>query len=219
MPTFRGATGVFNGGFTEEGIRFEEALSGPMFRRNPSLSWKYFRLLELSIRGKQPNAAHCAIVALESPDRTVWVATQNIDELHQRAGASHVIELHGNLRRILCPECDYRARAETFEGMAELPCCPQCQGILRPDIVLYDELLPDAALDRLGLEMECGFDVVFTVGTTSLFPYVTRPVTQAVRFGIPTVEVNPEETSLSDLVQYRLSMSAGAAMSAILNAG
>jgi NAD-dependent deacetylase len=218
VPTFRGATGVFGGGFTEEGIRFEEALSGPMFRRNPSLSWKYFRQLELSIRGKQPNAAHRAMAGLQSPERVVWVATQNIDELHQRAGSKNVLELHGNLRRICCPDCDYRVSAETFEGMAELPSCPQCQGVLRPDIVLYEELLPDGVLERLGLAMECGFDLVFTVGTTSLFPYVTRPVTQAIRYGIPTVEVNPEETPLSDLVRYRLPLKAAAAMEAILDA-
>ena len=73
VPTFRGATGAFSHGLTEEGIPFEDVLSGPTFRRNPILSWKYFFRLERSFRGKEPNAAHRAIAALQSPGRDVRV--------------------------------------------------------------------------------------------------------------------------------------------------
>ena len=107
IPTFRGATAAFADGMTEDGMPFEEALGAETFRKNPALSWKYLALLELSIRGKLPNAAHEVMAALQTPRRDIFIATQNIDELHQRAGSRSVFELHGNLRRIICTRCDY----------------------------------------------------------------------------------------------------------------
>jgi NAD-dependent deacetylase len=216
IPTFRGATAAFADGLTEEGLRFEEVLSGPMLARNPEVSWKYFFLLERSIRGKFPNGAHRAIAALQSESRTVWVATQNIDDLHQDAGSRNVIELHGNLRRLFCLGCDYRAYHKTFDGLPKLPKCAQCGNMLRPDAVLYDEPLPSIAMDRFKLELDRGFDLVFSVGTTSVFPYVTQPVILASLMGIPTVEINPEETTLSNVVAHRLAGKAEASLQAIL---
>jgi NAD-dependent deacetylase len=215
IPTFRGATGVFANGLTEEGIPFEEALSGSTFVCNPKLSWKYFLRLELAVRGKRPNVAHRAIAGFHNRNRTVWVATQNIDGLHHEAGSTNVIELHGNLRRIVCTRCTYRQHHETFEELQELPRCPDCRSVLRPDAVLYEEMLPAEALDRLEHELRSGFDLVFTVGTSSIFDYVTNPILTAVRQGIPTVEINPEETPVSALVYYRLAAPAGMVLSAI----
>jgi NAD-dependent deacetylase len=216
IPTFRGSSAAFAQGLTEDGIPFEEALSSSTFERNPQLSWKYFFHLESAVRGKQPNAAHQAIAALETPSREVWVATQNIDGLHQRAGSKHVVELHGNLQRLICTDCDYGACPGTFEALPVLPRCPHCQATLRPDIVLYDEMLPEEALERFSIEQANGFDVVFSVGTTSIFHYVIEPVFLAARQGIPTIEINPDETSLSSLVQYRFSAAAGPILQQLL---
>ena len=209
IPTFRGATGAFADGLTDEGIPFEDVLSATTFRKNPKLSWKYFFRLEQSLRGKRPNGAHHAIAALEVPGRQIWVATQNIDGLHQSPGSTAVIELHGNLRRVICTRCDYRVYRETFEGMAALPLCPKCDQVLRPDAVLYEEMLPEHALDQFELEQSNGFDLIFSVGTSSVFDYVAYPVMMAARRGIPTVEINPEPTPLSDLVQFRFAAPAG----------
>ena len=212
IPTFRGATGAFADGLTEDGIPFEEVLSGETLRTNPQLSWKYLSRLELSMRGKVPNAAHYAMAALQSPERTVWIATQNIDELHQRAGSRNVFELHGNLRRIICTACHFSDHWETFESIGELPLCPHCQAVLRPDVVLYGEALPFDVMDAFQREQWRGFDLVFSVGTTSLFAYVIEPVVAAVQRGIPVVEINPEATSLSDWVDFRLAAPAGATL-------
>ncbi len=76
--------------------------------------------------------------------------------MHQSAGSNNVIELHGNLRRVIGTNCDYQVYHETFEGMVELPQCPECQAILRPDAVLYEEMLPDGALERFEQELYCG---------------------------------------------------------------
>jgi NAD-dependent deacetylase len=218
IPTFRGATAAFTNGQTEEGIPFETALSGPTFQRRPELSWKYFFLLEMAVRGKTPNAAHRAMAALQTPEREVWIATQNIDGLHQQAGSRNVIELHGTMQCLLCPNCGYRNQPASYEGLTPLPRCPECQAVLRPDIVLYEELLPEPALASFDRERDKGFDLVFSVGTTSIFPYVIEPVFTASRRGIPTVEINPDKTSLSDLVQFRFPAAAGPTLSQILQA-
>ncbi|HWI59050.1 MAG TPA: Sir2 family NAD-dependent protein deacetylase, partial [Bacillota bacterium] len=120
IPTFRGSTAAFTGGRTEEGMPFEEALSHTTFRQNPQLSWKYFFQLELAIRGKQPNAAHRAMAALQAAGRSVCVVTQNIDGLHQQARSRHVIELHGNMLRLNCTECEHQSCPSTFEGLPPL---------------------------------------------------------------------------------------------------
>jgi NAD-dependent deacetylase len=218
IPTFRGAAAVFPDGRTEEGILFEEVLSGTTFSGNPTLSWKYFFLLEACVRDKLPNAGHHALARMQGPQRLVCVATQNIDGLHQAAGSSCVLELHGNLNRVICTCCDYRETLSTFEGLSALPRCPACCEILRPDIVLYEEPLPHEPLEALYLEQQNGFDLVFSVGTTSLFRYVVEPVVIAARAGIPVVEINPDETPVSDLADFRFNEPAGKTLPAIVRA-
>lgn len=209
IPTFRGATAAFADGMTEDGMPFEEVLSGTTFRANPTLAWKYLFKLEQSIRGKTPNAAHRVMAALQSPRRHVCVATQNIDGLHQQAGSRVVLELHGNIRRVICTRCQYSDYRETFEGMPPLPRCPRCDAMARPDVVLYEESLPVLVLESFVREQERGFDVVFSVGTTSLFPYVSQPIWSAARRGVPVVEINPERTVISSLANYRFAGPAG----------
>ncbi len=216
IPSFRGRTAAFQEGMTDDGVPFEEALSGPAFQRDPQGTWKYFFQLELALRGKQPNGAHRAIAAVEHLNRQVCVATQNIDGLHQEAGSTRVIELHGNLRRLVCRACGYRASPKTFEGMPPLPRCPRCEHVLRPDAVLYEEMLPEAALADFDDEQQLGFDLVFSVGTTSVFHYVTAPVARAAARGVPTVEINPDETPLSELVTYRFAAPAGRVLQEIV---
>jgi NAD-dependent deacetylase len=216
IPSFRGQTAAFKEGLTDDGLPFEVALSGPAFKQNPERTWRYFFQLELALRGKQPNAAHHAMVALGKRGIEVCVATQNIDGLHQSAGSTCVIELHGNLRRLVCRPCGYQSCPETFEGLPPLPKCPRCARILRPDAVLYEEMLPPDALEEFDREQRQGFDVVFSVGTTSVFDYVLSPVLWAAHRGVPTVEINPDETPLSDAVTYRFAAPAGQVMQAIL---
>jgi NAD-dependent deacetylase len=215
IPTFRGAAAAFPDGRTEEGIPFERVLSASTLRRTPSLSWKYFFLLELSLRGKEPNIAHRVISALQKPGRFVCVATQNIDGLHQRAGSSFVVELHGNLRRIVCTGCECRRTFATFESLRLLPRCPKCRALLRPDAVLYEERIPEEALELLIREQHKGFDLVFSIGTTSLFHYVTEPIMIAARNGTPVVEINPDQTPISKLADFRFPEPASRIMQAL----
>lgn len=220
LPTYRGVGGLYDGGLTEEGLRIEEALSGEVFRRMPALTWKYLLQIERNCRGAQPNAAHRAIAALERVRERVLVLTQNVDGLHRLAGSRDLIEIHGNLQRLLCTNCHW-SEENVDPGDDVLDCelpprCPECAAVIRPQVVLFGEALPEDGLERLYQALDEGFDMVFSIGTSSTFPYIVQPVLEAIRAGIPTVEINPAQTQLSRHVDFHLPLGAAAAMSVLM---
>lgn len=217
LPTYRGVGGLYNGNATDEGLSIEDALSGDCFAVRPDITWKYLAQIERNCRGVEPNAAHLAIAGLES-GRHVVVLTQNIDGLHVRAGSTNVIEIHGTLGSRHCTECGCEAGIGEAGGPAAVPRCVKCNGIVRPDVVLFGEALPESALMRLYEELAAGFDMAFVIGTTAVFPYIAEPVLRAIREGIPTVEINPARTRLSEHVDHCLRLGAAAAMTAIVAA-
>jgi len=215
LPTYRGIGGLYNDITVDEGLPIEEVLSGAMFTRAPGITWKYIAEIERACRGAQANDAHRAIAALEEFVE-VWVITQNVDGFHRDAGSSNVIELHGNLRELICTECGRQEKVLDYADLTIPPRCEDCAGIVRPDVVLFGECLAVSATNQYDLIVGTGFDVVFAVGTTAGFPYIYEPVAEAARHGITTVEINPDETPLSDLVTHRFATGAGKALAAIL---
>ncbi len=198
LPTYRGVGGLYNDEATEDGLSIEDALSGECMSIRPEITWKYLAQVERNCHGVQPNAAHLAIAGLERQCEVV-VLTQNIDGLHIKAGSSNVIEIHGTLEARYCAHCGTPADARDDRVP---PRCKQCGEIVRPRVVLFGEMLPETALNRLYDELARGFDMVFVIGTTAVFPYIAEPVLRAARAGVPTVEINPARTRLSDLVRY-----------------
>lgn len=215
LPTYRGVGGLYDQGETDEGLPIEELLSGEMLHRDPAACWKYIHQIERACRGASPSRAHEIVAAFERRVPRTWVLTQNVDGLHLRAGSTRVIEIHGNLDRLACTECTYRTRVESYLGLGAVPSCPRCGSVVRPEVVLFGERLPPAAIAALEREMAAGFDVVFSVGTSSLFPYIRAPVLMGRRAGALTVEINPEATELSSLVHHRLRARAGEALAAL----
>lgn len=211
LPTYRGVGGLYNDGETEEGLSIEDALSGECFAVRPDITWKYLAQIQHNCRSVQPNAAHLAIAGLERSLEVV-ILTQNVDGLHLRAGSTNVIEIHGTLDERYCPHCATPADADSREAP---PRCAQCGEIVRPQVVLFGEALPDKATERLYDVLDQGFDMVFVIGTTAVFPYVVEPVLQALRHGVTTVEINPTRTKLSDHVRYYIPRGAAEAMTAI----
>lgn len=211
LPTYRGVGGLYNGEATEDGLEIEEALSGDCLAVRPDITWKYLAQIERNCHHVEPNAAHRAIVALERTHEVV-VLTQNIDGLHARAGSRDLIEIHGTLGQRYCRDCG--AEADLADAQVP-PRCRDCGGVVRPAVVLFGEQLPGPAIERLYDELAKGFDLVFIIGTTAVFPYIAEPVLQAVRRGVPTVEINPATTRLSGSVRYRLAVGAAEAMTAI----
>jgi NAD-dependent deacetylase len=152
---------------------------------------------------------------MESHFERMWLLTQNVDGLHRQAGSQHLIEIHGDLHELLCRECAYRERVPDYSQLRFPPRCPQCPALLRPDVVLFGEMLPEEQVARLFEELDIGFDLVFTIGTTSVFPYIAEPVRRARSQGIPTVEINPGRSEVSHHVDVRLPLRAAVALDAI----
>lgn len=216
LPTYRGVGGLYDGQATAEGIPIEEALSGEMLARRPELTWKYLAQIGDSCRGARPNAAHEAIARLEKRITRVTVLTQNVDGLHRLAGSGDVIEIHGNLQELLCTRCGYEESADSVLDQVLPPRCPDCRHVLRPQVILFGEALPGEALERLYSTLEEGVDMIFSIGTSSVFPYIAEPVVWAAQVGIATVEINPVTTRLSSVVDYQLPLGAAEAMTAIM---
>jgi NAD-dependent deacetylase len=212
LPTYRGIGGLYHERLTDDGLTIEEALSGEMMQTHPEIAWKYIAEIERNCRGAEPNIAHRIIAALEHERPGLWVLTQNVDGLHRAAGSRNLIEIHGTVHRLRCTECSHTRRVPDYSGLQIPPACPQCGGLLRPDVVLFGELLPDAALRQLETLYDDGVDLVMSVGTTSAFPYISGPVWWAQQAGVPSVEINPGDTEVSRLVTHRLRRRAAEAM-------
>lgn len=215
LPTYRGVGGLYNDETPEDGVRIEVALSGEMLARRPSVTWRHIAHIEAACRGARPNKGHQVIAALEQRLGRVVVLTQNVDGLHRAAGSTNVIDLHGRIHHLRCVRCDFAVEVRDFAGIEIPPACPTCGSLVRPDVVLFGEALPADPFSRLQRELDRGFDVVFAIGTTALFPYIARPVLVARAEGIPTVEINPGRTDLSDVVDIRLEAGAARTLAAI----
>lgn len=203
LPTYRGVGGLYEDAATEDGVAIEDALSGEMLVRDPALCWKHIHRIEAACRGAAPNDAHRVIAALQ--DRVeLCVLTQNVDGLHRRAGSRRVLEIHGNVHTLDCTRCSYTTEVPDYAALAIPPQCPECGALVRPRVVLFGELLPHDAITELQRELRRGFDLVISVGTTSAFPYIAQPVVLAAAIGATTVEINPGDTAVSELVTLRI---------------
>ncbi len=219
LPTYRGVGGLYEDADTDDGVPIEVALSGGMFRRDPALTWKHIRRIEEACRGAGPNDAHRVMAAFDQLDADVWVLTQNVDGLHQTAGSRHVIAIHGDVHHLDCTRCRWTEDVSDYAHLDPgVPSCPRCGAAVRPRVVLFDELLPPEALEELQLQLAHGFDLVLSVGTSSLFPYIAQPVALAVHHGGKAVEINPGETPVSGLVDLRIPDRAAVTMRRIARA-
>jgi len=215
LPTYRGIGGLYNVNDTEEGMPIEELLSGHTMRAAPELTWKYLAQIAHACCGATFNRAHEVAAEMEDHFERMWTLTQNVDGFHRAAGSKKVIEIHGDLHDLKCTVCRFRDSVTDYSDLDVPPQCPGCQSILRPDVVLFGEMLPAEKVQLLCQELDEGFDLVFTIGTTSVFPYISEPVRIAQSLGRPTVEINPGTTDVSHLVDVKLPLRAAPAMDAI----
>jgi len=215
LPTYRGMGGLYNDRLTEDGIPVEMALAGQTLRQQPEVTWKYLARIEQGCRKAHCNKAHQIIAEMEKVFRRVWVLTQNIDGFHQAAGSEKVIDIHGNMHTLYCPDCNWRTVVRDYSGLIIPPRCPECESIIRPDVVFFGEMLPFAKVSLLHDELARGFDVYFSIGTTSVFPYIQQPIIEAKSLKKLTVEINPESSEVSSLVDIRITAGATEALEAI----
>jgi NAD-dependent deacetylase len=215
LPTYRGIGGLYDDGTTDDDIPIESALSGETLAARPEVTWKYLRQIEERCREARFNRAHEVIALAERAIERVWVLTQNIDGFHQAAGSKNVIDIHGNLHDIYCPACGWKKRLTDYKDI-EIPLrCPRCDHAARPDVVFFGEMLPPAKCEKLRRELMSGFDLYFSIGTTSVFPYIAQPIMEARSRHKPTIEINPAPTAVSDYVDIRVSGRAAEVLDAV----
>jgi NAD-dependent deacetylase len=215
LPTYRGMGGLYEGMSTEIGLPIESVLSGEMFHLKPELVWKYLTEIETSCRNAVPNAGHRVIADLQRGRDKVVVLTQNVDGLHQRAGSDNVIDIHGDVHSLRCTECNHERRVESFAQLAPLPRCSLCQGIERPEVVLFGEALEEQRLATLLNEVASGFDMVVSVGTTGVFPYIRMPMVRAQAAAWPSVDINPTRNQMTPHARHHLPMRAAETLKAL----
>jgi NAD-dependent deacetylase len=216
LPTYRGVGGIYDAGrTTPHGLSIEQALSGPVMARSPEITWEFLHELERHARGAVPNRGHYVLAEMQDHFAAVRVLTQNVDGLHVAAGSRGVIDIHGDLHNLHCTSCSYETRVENYADLAPLPLCPRCGAVVRPGVVLFGEMLPLDKLAELRRELDRGFDLVISVGTSSRFPYIAEPLHRALDAGIPTAEIDPGETEVSGLVDFKISARAAVALDAL----
>jgi NAD-dependent deacetylase len=215
IPTFRGKDGYWRN------LDPTKLATPEAFARDPQLVWDWYRERRKCIRNAQPNAAHEAIARLAQRTDDFLLVTQNVDDLHARAGvpATNVVQIHGNIFVTRCSRCDWRAELcdadkNSIRDHTELagarpsiasnepgdviPRCFQCRALMRPGVVWFGEQLPWNELQRVENFLDRGVcDVVIVAGTTATFGYIIDWALRGSRGGGELIEVNPEETPLS----------------------
>jgi NAD-dependent deacetylase len=177
-----------------------EVASLTTFRTAPEKFYEWFRPLASQIFYAQPNLAHCALTNLEKAGYLQSIITQNIDVLHQKAGSKNVIEMHGTMQTLTCTQCYHQVDAELylspFTEKGEIPHCPKCAQMLKPDIILFGEQLPQAAWFKAQrAARHC--DLMVVVGSSlEVLPVAGLPM-QALDRGAHLIIINNTQTYIN----------------------
>ena len=191
VPTFRGG----GNSAVWKGMPFDVISSAQMVERDLPAVWEWFDYRRELLQALQPNAAHIEIAAWGDRFPEFTLVTQNIDGLHQKAGSRDVVELHGSIWRARCLSC--HARYQLLPHAIRPDACPGCGNRLRPDVVLFGEMLPEHAFERAA-EAAATCELCFVMGTSGIV-YPAAGLPQLARAsGAFVCEVNPERTPLSD---------------------
>jgi NAD-dependent deacetylase len=212
VPTFRGMGGIW------ERYPVEELASPQGFRRDPELVWRFYSERRRHAKACAPNPGHAALAAIEQRlgDRFL-LATQNVDGLHGRAGSSRMVELHGGLFRSKCSGCDREPFLDEALHLDALPRCDRCQGLLRPDIVWFGEMLDPRHLERVEAFVAGPGPLVFlAVGTSGAVWPAAGFVEMARQRGAETWLVNLGEADNASAFDYVIDAPSGEVLPSLL---
>ena len=199
VPTFRGEDGLWRN------HRPEELATAAAFARNPELLWEWYDWRRQTIARCAPNAAHDVLARWSQGGERTTVVTQNVDDLHLKAGTDRLVRLHGSIWELSCSRgCPAGRTAWRDERvpMPGLPRCTHCQALARPAVVWFGEMLADADLRAAVQATLC--DVFVTVGTSSVVYPAAGLVEQARHHGAFTVEINAEATPATAVVDLAI---------------
>jgi NAD-dependent deacetylase len=238
IPTFRGKDGYWRN------LDPAKLATPEAFARDPQLVWEWYRERRERIRNAQPNAAHAVIAKLAQHADQFLLVTQNVDDLHARAGIpkEKMVQIHGDIFVTRCSRCEWRAElcdadagARSDSGLAgarpsisqpgsehegvDVPRCPECDALMRPGVVWFGEQLPWNEVQRVENYLDRGAcDLVIVAGTNATFGYIVDWAVRATRDGGELVEVNPEETPLSQFATRLVREPAAVALPRIVDA-
>jgi NAD-dependent deacetylase len=213
IPDFRSPTGIW-----AQYDPMEYATIGA-FRRDPVKVWEFYALRFEVLTTAEPNAGHLALAELERRGLVSAVVTQNIDGLHNRAGSCEVVEVHGSIRTSSCLECGERVPLQEVvaalrDAPAAVPRCPRCGSILKPDVVMFGELLPAGAMER-AVELAQGAGILLVVGSSlEVYPVAGLPE-ETVSGGGALAIVNRGATPFDGLASIRIDGGAGETLAAL----
>ena len=208
IPTFRDAPSSLWANYNPEDLATEAG-----FKKDPPLVWNWYVERRNQISQKSPHAGHYAVAEMEPLFESFTVITQNIDDLHRKAGSKNLIEVHGNIFRFKC--FDNHHPVDHLPDTKETPPRCDCGSYIRPDVVWFGEMLREDDLDRaFGALSNC--EVILVVGTSGLvYPAAGFPGV-AKSYGAYVVEVNPEETPITDIADVFVKGPAGETLPAIV---
>ena len=202
IPTFRGKEGLW------KKYRAEELATPTAFAQNPELVWEFYEWRRGIIAEKKTNPGHNVLARWESVFPVFSLITQNIDGLHQKAGSTDMLELHGNIWKLRCTEEGTISENHETPLKKIPPICPDCGALLRPHVVWFGESLSPTVLQKaFQLSSEC--DVMFVIGTSALVqPAASLPLSAA-ETGAKIVEINPDPTPLTPYTDFSFRGKAG----------
>jgi NAD-dependent deacetylase len=192
VPTFRGENGIW------KKLKPEELANFGAFMSNPEIVWEWYQMRKNLVLNIQPNPGHFAIVELEKIYGDGFtLTTQNVDNLHRRAGSKKIHELHGNIERSFCIKCHEYYSDIHVDEKNKIPYC-KCGGIIRPDVVWFGESLPEEEINKSVSAAERS-DVYFSIGTSgNVYPAASLPGIAKSR-GAFLIEINIEPSQISSV--------------------
>lgn len=207
IPTFRGKDGLWR---NHSAMRLA---SIEAFNQDPEFVWEWYNERRKNIFEAKPNGGHLAIAKLEKY-ANVTVLTQNIDGLHQKAGSTKVLELHGSIIRIKCTVCDFKN--ETDEEITEIPPKCKCGNILRPDVVWFGENLNDE-IWKNAIDLASHCDLMIIAGTSLVVSPSNSLPTYAKENGATLIEINPVNTRMSSQMDLAIKDTSVNALSQLIS--
>lgn len=211
IPDFRSTTGLYT---TSKNSKYppEYMLSHTCYKRNTEEFFEFYKT-KMIYRDAKPNLAHIALAELEKRGKLKAVITQNIDGLHQVAGSKNVLELHGSVHRNYCTKCNKFFDLDYIMKDTMVPICDKCGGIIKPDVVLYEESLDMDVIDR-AIEFIKNADILI-VGGTSLTVYPAAGLVGYYR-GNKLVLINKSETQYDNKAFLTFNKSIGEVLKSII---
>jgi NAD-dependent deacetylase len=202
IPTFRGDGGIW------KSYRPEDLATPEAFKRDPSLVWEFYHWRRKLIAASSPNPGHLTLAQMENELNDFTLITQNVDGLHQQAGSKNVIEIHGSIWDIVCTGCDKMCSDQQVTEDTGVPICQICGEMTRPDVVWFGEML-DADILKEAADLASEAKTMMVIGTSALVQPANALPILAKRNGAELIEINPDVTPLSAIVDIRFSRPSG----------